>query len=285
MRTFFKRAFVLLLAMTMLFICVPQQKVEAKKKTYSYGSYQNPVKMGSYGKCKSTWRVSAYLYYKFTMPKQGYANITITNKKATPYWIFIYDKKGNAMWDCRTDGQKKYSSSKNYNYKVGLKKGTYILGVKPMNRPGRSGIKSTVTVKAVANKYWEIENNDSFKTATPIKRYKTYTGVYGENISGIGDFYKVYLTGGNIYQFQIGNANNIFNSRDSVLCKIYGPNQRTEVKAFQTYSNAGYRIKRDIIQNTGVVTIEASESGYYYLKLHNSQGFKNSGYKYTIKVR
>jgi hypothetical protein len=283
MRTFFKRALVLLLAMTLLFSCVPPKTVEAKKK-YSYGSYKNPVKMGSYGKCKSTWKVSAYLYYKFTMPKQGYANITITNKKSTPYWIFIYDKKGRTMWDCRTDGQKKYSTSKNYNYKVGLKKGTYILGVKPMNRPPRSGFKSTVTVKAVANKYWETENNDSFETATTLKIFKKYTGVYGENISGIGDYYKIALAAGYTYQFQIGNANSIFNSRDTVLCKIYDPNQK-EVKAYGSYSYAGYRIQRDIIQNTGVVTIDCNETGYYYLKIYNSQGFKNPGYKYTVKVR
>ncbi len=85
MKNFMKKFVVVVLAMAMLAICIPQ-KVEAATK----GSLQNPANLGTGGSYKRTWaRYDDGAYISFKMKKQGYATISASK---------IYNYRGTLIY-------------------------------------------------------------------------------------------------------------------------------------------------------------------------------------------
>ncbi len=277
MKTNLKRVLIAILTITMLVVFIPHS-VEA----YGYeGSLYNPVKLGTKGKYTIHWYDDDF-YATFKMNKNGYATINASKPfnsrgSVTYYNMYIYDKYGNLVWDCYSKGQQN-TPTLNYNYRVGLKKGTYTLRLDPsLSVPRNSSITSTLSVKTTANKYWEIENNDSFQEATTIKTNKKYYAFYGENTFDKSDYFKIKLTKGKVYHIVIGNYRNMFFG--STLCDVITPNGYY-MDSYGWRFRAGYNLKY-----YGQVYIKPSKTGYHYIRIHNSFGYKNPGSQYTITVK
>lgn len=246
------------------------------------GTLTNPVDLGNGGRCKKIWTrsydaIEQNFYTSFKMEKKGYATISVTKpsdeeRGVVPLEIYLYDKKGNLLWDCLTDGQQNMPT-KAYSYRVGLKAGSYTVRFYPPYYKYGGKITSTITIKTTSNAYWEVEDNNSFLNATPLKLNKTYTGVYGENITSYaGDYYKVKLTKGKHYSVRISNYGELFSS--TVMVEVLGPN-RKELKDWTAWN----------LRNYGSASFKPSKSGYYYIKIHNEWGYNTPGIKYGIHVK
>ncbi len=240
------------------------------------GTMTNPYSFGTGGKYTHYWSTNndhLDFYGTFKMNKQGYATICATKPvddegEVTSYEIYIYSSSGTKVWDCDTEGQAGGPTS-TYKYNVGLKAGIYTVRYKADFYVESGNIDSTFSVKTTSNKYWEIEYNDSFSKATPIKLGKKYYAVYGENIeSEEPDYFKIKLKKGKKYKVTLGNYGKLFS--DTVIAYVYSPSKK---RMFDCSGD---------LEDTGRSIIKAKKTGYYYLKLDNES---RSGWKYAITVK
>ncbi len=280
MKNFIKRFITVLMLVAIMVTCLP---LTAEAATQD-GTMGGPFKLGTGGKYTKTWsKYNDEVVVSFKMSKKGYATITTTKIKNSkgnviPYEYYLYDSKGNLVWDCMTEGQASKSGKKNTN-KVGLKKGTYRLKVDPQVTSGDIGKKTTITVKTTANDGWEVESNENLDKANTIKVGKKVVGVYGENKANHCDCFKVKLTAGKTYKISISNAGKLF--KKTTLCDIYDPSKTNQVTiAGNAYKKAGYTLKQN-----GTVTIVPTKTGYYYIKLWNEFGYKFPGVQYGLTVK
>ncbi len=140
-------------------------------------------------------------WYKFNITKNGYFTVTLKPDKdlcsleaIQDGWYFeIVDINNNVIAsyeDIKTSGVT--------SYPVPFKKGTYFVKVRAQKQSDFGGTMDprdqvyNLTVKEIANDYWEKENNDLQNKANTIKLGKTYKGLtyYRKD----ADWYKFKLT-------------------------------------------------------------------------------------------
>ena len=228
---------------------------------------------------RRAWTASTYdknSYNKFTVPKRGYVVLKV--KKMTEddgsiysFHFSISNAQGRVIW-AADSANLENSSSDYYQYKVGLQKGTYYFNMKPSIRIRGGKEETTYSISYKPTNYFEIESNDTKKTATLIKMGKIYTGVYGDQSYDYTyeDYYKVKLKKGKMYQFILKNAGTL-DEDTSTLVTVLEP--------------SGKKVKMagaDLLEK-GKVKLKAAKSGYYYIKFSNYGNQIPVEYKIAVK--
>lgn len=287
-----KRVYSLVLAFVMIFLTAFSfnLNINAAGKGETFKTAYN---VGTKGSVTKKWNAGNYqkkCYVKFNLKKNGYAQFKINKPSVEDgsnyYNVFIYNNKGKEVWAISLEEMEKEPGS-NFNFKVGLKKGTYYADIRPAFSPEYDYeydddfnehivyteiISTKITVTTKTNAYYEIESNNSRSTATTVKLSKWYSGSFCEESyrgkNGYQDWYKVKLTKGKKYKFQLKNYTQL--GAGTTICKILKGSQKDEY----TY---GYYLLED-----GSVTVKAKKTGWYYVRLYNDGNETPVDYKLRI---
>lgn len=111
-------------------------------------------------------------YYRYVATGSGYFNFKFTNADGgnNQYWkLSVYDEKKKLLQTVETEDDLQISTAK-----LGFRKGKEIyLKVERNINDYACGHEYTVTVNQYKADNWEQESNDSFATATTVKKNKT----------------------------------------------------------------------------------------------------------------
>lgn len=214
-----------------------------------------------------TWKYGVPNVNKITLNKKGLLTISaskVTNKTLGMLDMnaAVYDVNGKIVWECRDEEDNSTPS-----FYVGLNAGTYYVVVESSYVSYAEGMVTTYSFGFAANQYVEAENNNTKKTATPIKTDVTYTGYLGSGFSLTDnntdgyDVYKVKLVKGKKYRL-VSTA-----TKGTTISKWCEKSIDVD-DIFKSYS-AG----EDYV---------APYTGDYYVCVWN---YSNEQYKYTIQMR
>ena len=244
--------------------------------------YMQDLKTITFGKSyNNTWSESNLRNYKFSISKNGVITIKATKPNKPGYTGYNYaplvftirDSNGKEIFTNESykaaDEYKQY-----YVVDVGLKKGTYYLGIKPGSYfyYGGNTISSKVTVSYGQNSYAEIEPNDSKQTATPIIPGEIYTGYFGSD--GVSnsentDYWYVDLIKGRSYSFSVADHNTYISNTCTQIDLISPTNK---------YYNMSSYLKKS---KNNTVSFEAEETGRYYISFGL---YFLKQYEYTMRI-
>lgn len=272
------------LSLTVSAFSVTPKTVEAKAATYNI---QNVTDLGTGKTVTKTWTNKDHkeAYYSFKLKKNGYTSFSVTKPSVDGFVseerVAILDKKGKEVWVTDTQKLDKNDATK-VSFKVGLKKGNYYLCVQPefmTVMSGQSGqTKISLSTKADAN--FEVESNNTKKTANTLKLGKTKKGVFCEeydwkktkNPTG-DDWYKVKVKKGTKYKVTLKNNKKLKKNGRTTLVYILNENQKSE-----------YRYGYDLVQK-GTVTFKATKTGYYYIRLWNDGQHSSTDYQLKVEKK
>lgn len=130
---------------------------------------------GSYRRKDTAWKYQQQKdvdYYRYVATGSGYFNFKFTNADGgnNQYWkLSVYDEKKKLLQTVETEDDLQISTAK-----LGFRKGKEIyLKVERNINDYACGHEYTVTVNQYKADNWEQEYNDSFATATTVKKNKT----------------------------------------------------------------------------------------------------------------
>lgn len=271
-----KKALSVFLAIVLVIIAVPFNAdiVDAAGDGSSYASAEklqfNQVKNIAFDRNKKNY------FCEFKVTEKGVVSIDSVDQfnNEHPYnlQLTLYNKKdGKIIW-----GDKRFSYNSinpNFNTKVGLNPGEYILMIDDKNAWNREEIKLKLSFKA--NNYCEVESNDTVATATPMKTNVFYDVYFGNGyMSGDieeYDYFKFTAEKGKFYRFTVSNYDIVKDT--TIIFDIYRPDGQ-EVPG----------ISKDEIrdeQGNHYSQFLAEQSGVYTIKIHN-YGQKQIGFKMKV---
>ena len=229
------------------------------------------------------WTNSNYslnCYNKIVVPARGYITFTMekpydTEGEIGEFYYYLYDANGTMIWSANTEDQAKQFSA-NYEYKIGLKAGTYYMNLDPTFYVYRDSgyipcyYKYTFTKSNV----WEVENNNTKGNATQINFNTTYYGVYAEESykGTYVDYYKFKLTKGSTYTIYLKNADQL--DAGTTIIDLHDPYGQ-EVDGIYLgggKEGADYRSW----------SVKAKYTGWYYFLLRNDGN--SAGTNYAVRV-
>lgn len=199
-------------------------------------------------------------YYKININEQGVLNIYSKKpqKSVMNYidmYFYIYDSSYNCVWSYKT-----YQSTKDlygyYNLYIGLKPGTYYVGIGTYQTSGLYyKVESTIKFDFKANQNCEIEPNNTKEQSTIMKLGNLYEGYYGNDAASIQyDYWSVYLEKGKKYKFSFIAYNSYFNNSHYIVN--------------MTSPNGSNYLMSTYLQKSGkdnCVSFTSEETGYYYI--------------------
>ncbi|MCR5795359.1 MAG: hypothetical protein K6G61_08490 [Solobacterium sp.] len=215
MKNTIKNIFIRILTVLMLVTVFTVPSVKQVSAATKGSSMSNPVVMTSGTTYQKKWtQNSKTLYTKFTVPARGVATFTINkpleyDNEYGYYDIAILNSTGKELWKLSSYAMSS-SSDKNAAYKIGLAKGTYFMEIKCIayySSSGRTSHTVNYNYKYTKTSVWEVEPNNTKKTATALTLGQTISGEYGEEDSDFSlkshDYFKVKMTKGVSYRISI----------------------------------------------------------------------------------
>ncbi|MBR0446963.1 MAG: hypothetical protein IIX28_00630 [Clostridia bacterium] len=271
-----KRVLSILLAIVLLMTCIPFASL-----TVSAGSGLSPrdaivlTKNEWYTKYWNNSNYDAACYNEITVPSRGYITFSIekpvdSEGEVCGFYLTLYNSDGDKVWYGNKSTDKDVFNDF-YEYKIGLKAGTYYMNIDPSFYVSSysSAIATSYRFQFTKNSYCEVESNDEFASATTLTLNKKYTGFMSENKWDY-DYYQVKLTKFKKYTITVnGISADDCDLRDSGQGYVY----------FGRYGS-GTETKKP---NGVVWTYTPTESGYHYIKLTDSPD-KDITYTVTVET-
>ncbi len=189
-------------------------------------------------------------YYKLNVAEQGLIHISATKlggayKTDRLMDFALYDSSLNKIWEEKTL-KASTESSLPYDLFVGVKKGTYYVGVSGGSKYYGG---STIVFSFTGNNQLEIEPNDSKETATPMKFNTEYKGYFGGDGAFDNDYWKINLEKGKDYELRIKDFYYVKNAQGQI---------------FMTTPSGKNYLMKNAMDSHGSVKINAEETGTYY---------------------
>ncbi len=224
------------------------------------------------------WTYSNYkldCFNKIVIPERGCMTFTVRKPFAESgeiesFDFILYNSKGEVVW--AADSYEQIDSfNDSFIYNIGLVAGTYYMDIDPSFYINKNSADMEIRYKYdfEACDNWEIENNNTFASATEMKVGKMYNGVYGEESFDhtYVDCYAVELNTNTVYKLIFENYAQI----DGLYFGFYGadgteyvlPTAKTEGKTTEWKFAVG-------------------KSGTYYLRLEGCGNEAGSDYKIGV---
>lgn len=200
-------------------------------------------------------------YYKFTVPATGYFSVTL--KKVDPTldvsrgWDFIvYDMDGNEI--CKNTTTTKFTSEK-----LPFKKGKqfYVKVAQNSGWDSIENVKYYFRINSVATNQWEVEDNDTFKTANVIKSGSTKNANLW-NADDV-DIYKFVVDKTGYFTVTLATQNHASELGDGFHIAIYDKNFNQQDEEGWVKSTVTTQ-KYNFAKNTVVYIRISRETGFSY---------------------
>ncbi|MCR5794839.1 MAG: hypothetical protein K6G61_05795 [Solobacterium sp.] len=246
------------------------------------GTKDDPFIMtaGKVMRCTWNWENSGDgsegIYNLLTIPADGCAKFTFSKPYESfglyygTYFITITDMSDNEVIRFRTVIDYK-TTDPNISYKIGLKKGSYLLHIYcNVNYTYSDQIKCDASYKYTFTEtpFYESEPNDSKITADPLKAGKYYGGEIGE--AETPDFFSFTLKKGTIYQLKLKGEDDVASGGST---RLLSPSGKTKfLRTNESSFSDGARLW----------TFKADADGKYYFVLSNTRFVYPGEYKVCI---
>lgn len=265
-----KKVLSVCLALIMVLTVVPYQS------TANAASSTNPENLQfNQTKAISFSGSNNYKFYgKFTINKRGVVTIKTVDKKVThsnvPLKIVLYNEKNKAVWGNKRNDFN--SINPNFISKVGLNPGTYKLEIENTYRNNES---IELTLFHEANQYCEIESNELYTQATPLKINQFYNVYFGNGFvqTGVEDYDWFSFTAEKDRFYRITTTNRAVVEPTTTLLKVYGPNGKE-------IGSSHFKDKMDKYGNN-IVDFRTEQKGKHLIKIYN-YGNEQIGFKLKV---
>ncbi|SFB21552.1 hypothetical protein SAMN05216249_11373 [Acetitomaculum ruminis DSM 5522] len=277
-----KQLLTILLLVTVLFLSpIATNTVNAVSDT----PFNHVVNLHTKGTYTKTWDKNSFdnhCFVKFTMKKNGYVDISVTNPVASDgtskfFDMYIYkEKKSNEVWGHNVN-ELYLTSLKRQTKRVGLRKGVYVLEIVPNTwiTGTDENLKSKITITTKSCSNYERESNGTRQKANILTMGKATSGTYGDEAyfakNQYADWYKIKLQKGKKYKITYSRPRNSLKS--TTLINVLASNQIYDF-------DYGSKLRKN-----GSVTLTAKRSGYYYIQIYNYGNQKAFNYKIKVEKK
>lgn len=187
-------------------------------------------------------------FYKFTLPKNGVVNVSVSEIPDTNWQVRLINRNGNEYLRFFTNNDEFANGMT--SYKVGLPKGEYFLVISHNIKTSNIPYKFKVDFEETEN--WEKEFNNNISSANKIKLNERYYGIL-QNSNSKDYFYFV------------------LQEKSTIKLNVYNGKEGWYYEIYDTNGNKKLDLRTDTSQSGTYPTEKSAtvvlEPGKYYLKV------------------